>query len=89
MPDIKIVKKVMEANDAVAALNRKLLKDNSVYMFNIMGSPGSGKTALIEALLGTGLGGLKTAVVEGDIETLASISRVCRLIPGRSGGIVV
>ncbi len=78
MPDIKVVKKVLEANDAVAAQTRELLKENEVYMFNIMGSPGSGKTALIEALLGTGFGGLKAAVIEGDIETTMDADRLSR-----------
>ncbi len=78
MAEIKIVKKVMEANDALAAQTRELLKNNGVYMFNIMGSPGSGKTALIEALLDSGLGGLKAAVVEGDIETTMDADRLAR-----------
>lgn len=78
MPEIKIVKKVMEANDAVATQTRELLKSNSVYMFNIMGSPGSGKTALIEALLDSGLDGLNTAVIEGDIETTMDADRLAR-----------
>lgn len=78
MPDIKVVKKVLEANDAVAAQTRELLKQNDVYMFNIMGSPGSGKTALIEALLDTGFGGFKAAVIEGDIETTMDADRLSR-----------
>ncbi|MCP4230387.1 MAG: hydrogenase nickel incorporation protein HypB [bacterium] len=78
MPEIKVVRKVMEANDAVAAQTRELLKENGVYMFNIMGSPGSGKTALIEALLDIGFNGLKAAVIEGDIETTMDADRLSR-----------
>ncbi len=47
--EIKIVQKVMAENDKIAAEIRALLAARGIYAFNVMGSPGSGKTALLEA----------------------------------------
>jgi hydrogenase nickel incorporation protein HypB len=76
--EIKVVKKALEASDAVAGDIRKSLAGNNVYMVNFMGSPGSGKTAVVERLLETGMDGLRTAVVEGDITTTADAERLAR-----------
>jgi hydrogenase nickel incorporation protein HypB len=76
--EIKVVKKALAAGEAVAGEIREKLAENDVYMVNFMGSPGSGKTAVIERLFETGLGGLRTAVVEGDIATTADAERLAR-----------
>jgi hydrogenase nickel incorporation protein HypB len=76
--DIKIVKKALAASDAVAGDIREELAAENVYMVNFMGSPGSGKTAIIERLLETGLDGIRTAVVEGDITTTNDAERLAR-----------
>lgn len=76
--EIKVVKKALAAGEAVAGEIREELAENGVYMVNFMGSPGSGKTAVVERLLETGLGGLRTAVVEGDIATTADAERLTR-----------
>ena len=46
--EIKVMHKVLAANDAWAAENRNLLKEKSLKMLNVIGSPGAGKTALLE-----------------------------------------
>jgi len=76
--EIKVVKKALAAGEAVAGEIREKLAENGVYMVNFMGSPGSGKTAVVERLLESGLGGLRTAVVEGDIATTADAERLAR-----------
>jgi hydrogenase nickel incorporation protein HypB len=76
--EIKVVKKVLAASEAIAGDIRRELAEKRVYMVNFMGSPGSGKTAVIERLLETGLDGLRTAVVEGDIATTADAERLAR-----------
>ena len=45
--EIKVMDKVLAANDAWAAENRKLLKEKNIKMLNAIGSPGAGKTALL------------------------------------------
>ena len=49
--EIKIVRKVLDANDAIAQQNRKMFAEKGVFVLNIMSSPGSGKTAILEKTL--------------------------------------
>jgi hydrogenase nickel incorporation protein HypB len=66
---MKIVaaKKILKANDQLAAENRARLDAAGVFGLNIVGSPGSGKTTLLEALAAAWKGRLRPAVIEGDI----------------------
>jgi len=68
---MKIVaaKKILKANDQLAAENRASFDAAGVFAVNLVGSPGCGKTTLLEALFGqAGLAGrLAPAVIEGDI----------------------
>ena len=66
---MKIVaaKKILKANDQLAAENRAQLDAAGVFGVNVVGSPGAGKTTLLEALFGHLDGRLKPAVIEGDI----------------------
>jgi hydrogenase nickel incorporation protein HypB len=74
--EIKVMKKVLEANDAWAQENRSLLKKSGVLMVNLIGSPGSGKTALLEATIDKLKGKLKMGVIEGDIATTKDAERI-------------
>jgi hydrogenase nickel incorporation protein HypB len=66
---MKIVaaKKILKANDQLAAENRARLDAAGVFGVNVVGSPGAGKTTLLEALLAHLKGQLRPAVIEGDI----------------------
>jgi hydrogenase nickel incorporation protein HypB len=66
---MKIVaaKKILKANDQLAAENRARLDAAGVFGLNVVGSPGSGKTTLLEALFAQLKGRLRPAVIEGDI----------------------
>ena len=66
---MKIVaaKSILKANDQLAAVNRKRFDAANVFGINVVGSPGSGKTTLIEALFRRLQGRMQLAVVEGDI----------------------
>ena len=66
---MKIVaaKKILKANDQLAAENRARLDAAGVFGVNVVGSPGSGKTTLLEALFAHLKGRLRPAVIEGDI----------------------
>jgi hydrogenase nickel incorporation protein HypB len=74
--EIKVMKKVLEANDAWAQENRSLLKKSNVLMVNLIGSPGSGKTSLLEATLDRIKGKFKAGVIEGDIATTKDAERI-------------
>ncbi|MCD6277260.1 hydrogenase nickel incorporation protein HypB [candidate division WOR-3 bacterium] len=68
MKKIKTLRSVFAANDQVAYELRKELKGKGITFINIMGSPGSGKTSLIERTMDE-LKDKKFAIIEGDIET--------------------
>jgi hydrogenase nickel incorporation protein HypB len=66
---MKIVaaKKILKANDQLAAENRAACDAAGVFAVNVVGSPGAGKTTLLEALFAHLKGRVKPAVIEGDI----------------------
>jgi hydrogenase nickel incorporation protein HypB len=66
---MKIVaaKKILKANDQIAAENRGRLDAAGVFCLNVVGSPGAGKTTLLESLFQRLKGRLRPAVIEGDI----------------------
>lgn len=59
--------KLLRANDALAKENRQKLTQSGVLAVNWMGSPGCGKTTLLEALAKYWMGHRKMAVIEGDV----------------------
>jgi len=65
---------LMEKNDAIAAAIRAELQQQGVYSINIIGSPGAGKTSLLERLLPHLP--LQTAVIEGDLATARDARRI-------------
>jgi len=64
---VQVQKSLMTFNDGVAAANRLAFGDTLVL--NIVSSPGSGKTALLERTVQGLTPGLSMAVVVGDLET--------------------
>lgn len=76
MVEIRIAKKLLRANDEVASEIRRVLAEKRILAINIMGSPGSGKTSLLEQLCPRLAGGARTAVVEGDLETARDAERM-------------
>ncbi len=73
---IQVVKNVLDVNNTMAAQNRKLFADNGVFVLNVMSSPGSGKTALLEQTLPRLMPTHPTAVVVGDICTTNDAERL-------------
>ncbi len=75
MAEIRIAKKLTQANDEVAKENRRKFGELGILAVNIMGSPGSGKTSMLEALAGR-MQGTAIAVIEGDLETDRDARRI-------------
>jgi hydrogenase nickel incorporation protein HypB len=76
---IKVIKKIFAANEKIAEENAAVLEENQVFTVNIMGSPGSGKTSLIENTTLNLKDKLKIAVIEGDIQGSLDAERLNRL----------
>jgi hydrogenase nickel incorporation protein HypB len=72
--EVLIMKKLLGANDEVARGNREYFSGRSLYVVNLMGAPGSGKTTLISAVAKKL--GVKTGVIEGDISSSIDAERL-------------
>ncbi len=64
---IKVLKQVVENNEDCSKEIKEILKNKNVYLINVMGSPGTGKTSLIIELIKKLKDKYNIAVVEGDI----------------------
>ncbi len=71
---IEVIKKILDKNDHEAQHNREHFDEYGVLAINLMSSPGSGKTALLEAIVGKAP--FKFAVIEGDLETSRDADRL-------------
>lgn len=78
MAVITIERKILEKNDEIAEKNRELFRKNNLFTINIVSSPGSGKTSLLEKTIEFLKGKIKIAVIEGDVQTDFDAKRVER-----------
>jgi hydrogenase nickel incorporation protein HypB len=76
MSVVTIERKVLEKNDALAAQNRARFREHGVFVFNLVSSPGSGKTSLLERTLAALKGQLRFGIIEGDVQTDLDAQRV-------------
>lgn len=78
---IEVRERVMARNDEIAATVRRRLADAGVPAFNLVSSPGAGKTALLERTLATLGEELAISVVSGDVQTQNDADRLARHTP--------
>ena len=78
MSVITIERKVLEKNDEIAAKNRELFRKNKIFTANLVSSPGSGKTSVVEKTLEYFKGKLNISVIEGDVQTNLDAERVSK-----------
>lgn len=75
---VPVVENVLKLNDEIAALNRQALQGAGVFSLDLIGAPGCGKTALLEATLRKLKGELRIAVIVGDLTTSRDGDRLAR-----------
>lgn len=78
MSQIQVEKKVLNENQIVAERLRSQFRENGIFCFNIISSPGSGKTSLLERTLERLPKGSKVAVLTGDLQTENDATRLAR-----------
>ena len=71
---IEVITKILDKNDQEAGHNRSHFDNHNVLAINLMSSPGSGKTSLLEAIADQE--SFKFAVIEGDLETSRDADRI-------------
>ena len=76
--EVKVMKNILGENDKLAEQNRRLFAEKNVFVVNLMGSPGSGKTSLLEKTLSLLAKKINVAVVEGDLFTAKDAERIER-----------
>lgn len=74
--EINLKKNIYTTNDEVAAENRRRFHEQRIFTVNLLGSPGAGKTSLLEATLGMLKNNVRPAVIEGDLSTARDANRI-------------
>ena len=75
---VRVVEGVLDANDTIARTNRDDFDTAGVTVVNLMGAPGSGKTALLERTVSE-LEGIRVGVLEGDVQGSLDADRLASL----------
>ena len=80
MAEIKVpvVRNILQANDRLAEANRKRFDEAGIFVFNLMSSPGAGKTSLLERTVEGLADRIKMAVIEGDLQSSYDAERIQR-----------
>jgi len=76
MSVITVEQKVLEKNDDIARQNRAIFTERGIFVLNLVSSPGSGKTSILEKTFQTLRETMKIAVIEGDVQTDLDSQRV-------------
>jgi len=76
MSVIKLVTSILKTNDEITSINKRLLDEKGIYVINLMSSPGSGKTSLLERIIAKLKNKINIAVIEGDIYTTKDAERI-------------
>ncbi len=78
MSVLTIERKILEKNDDIAKLNRDMFAANGLFVINLVSSPGSGKTSVLEQTLNHFGSSLRIAVIEGDCHTDLDAQRIAK-----------
>ncbi len=73
---IKVDKNILAANEEYATKNRQIFNQNGILCFNMISSPGSGKTAILAKTITDLKEKIRIAVIEGDIQTDFDAKRI-------------
>jgi len=73
---IDVLQGLLSENDHQAIHNRQHFDKHKILTINLMSSPGTGKTSLLEATIDALAGELNIAVIEGDLETENDAQRI-------------
>ncbi len=80
MAEIKVpvVRNILQANERLAEANRRRFDDAGIFVFNLMSSPGAGKTSLLERTIEGLADRIRMAVIEGDLQSSYDAERIQR-----------
>lgn len=73
---IKVMTNILDQNDQIAAEVNERLSAKNIFVMNLLGSPGCGKTSLLEETIIALKNELSIAVIEGDLFTAKDAERI-------------
>lgn len=76
MRKVNVGKKILRANEEYAFKNTRFLAEHEILCFNMISSPGSGKTAILTRTISELKDKIKIGVIEGDIQTDLDAERI-------------
>ena len=79
MAKISVGQNIYGKNDEQAEANRRRFREAKVFVINMLSSPGSGKTSLLERTAVGLAGDLRLLVIDGDVETERDADRLRQL----------
>ncbi|WP_196590137.1 hydrogenase nickel incorporation protein HypB [Pectinatus frisingensis] len=74
--EVPVMENILGSNDKQALQNKEIFDRNGIFVLNLIGSPGSGKTSLLEKTIVSLKNSLKMAVIEGDLFTNKDADRI-------------
>ncbi len=77
--EVSVLRNVLDANDLIAAENRKAFDAHGCFVVNLMSAPGSGKTTILERTLPALRGRVRAGVIEGDVRGTLDADRLAPL----------
>ena len=79
MARIDLQKKVLSKNDAIAESLKDIFRREKIFVINLISSPGSGKTSLLEKIIPLMKESFSCGVLEGDVQTENDAKRIEKL----------
>lgn len=76
MSEIKVVTNILKTNEEISSKNKQIFDEKGIYVVNLMSSPGSGKTSILEKIIKELKREINIAVIEGDIYTTKDAERI-------------
>lgn len=73
---VKVLKNILDANEAIASKNKSLLDTHKIFCINLMSAPGAGKTSLILQTIRKLKGKIRIAAIEGDIASQLDANKI-------------
>ena len=91
MKTIQINEKILKKNEENADYLKKTFKKKNIFTVNVLGSPGAGKTSILEKVIENSGVGKNIAVIEGDLYTSRDAERLekygTQVVQVNTGGI--
>lgn len=73
---VNVVQDVLQRNTRIAEENQKVFRDHNLFVFNVMSSPGAGKTTFLVETINHIKDSFRIGVIEGDVASQIDAERI-------------